>query len=49
MTLRRVEPGQWVALGSTRQSRSSEQTGIVYKTGKTSNTVNSWEVRVDLM
>ena len=49
MTLRRVEPGQWVALGSTRQSRSSEQTGIVYKTGKTSSRANSWEVRVDLM
>ena len=49
MTLRRVEPGQWVALGSTRESRSGEQTGIVYKSGQSSNSVNSWEVRVDLM
>jgi len=49
MTLRRVEPGQWVSLGSTRQSRSGEQTGIVYQTGQDSNSVNSWEVRVDLM
>lgn len=49
MTLRRVEPGQWVALGSTRQSHSGAQTGIVYKTGNTGNRVNSWEVRVDLM
>jgi hypothetical protein len=49
MTLRRVEPGQWVSLGSTRQSRSGEQMGIVYQTGQDSNSVNSWEVRVDLM
>jgi hypothetical protein len=49
MTLRRVEPGQWVALGSTRQSRSGQQTGIVYHTGQNSNSVTSWEVRVDLM
>lgn len=49
MTLRRVEPGQWVALGSTRQSQSGVKTGIVYRTGKTGNSVNSWQVRVDLM
>jgi hypothetical protein len=49
MTLRRVEPGQWVSLGSTRQSRSGGQSGIVYQTGQASNSVNSWEVRVDLM
>lgn len=49
MTLRRVEPGQWVALGSSRESRSGEQTGIVYKSGKSRSSTNSWEVRVDLM
>lgn len=49
MTLRRVEPGQWVSLGSTRQSRSNTQTGFVYQTGQSGNRVNSWEVRVDLM
>jgi len=49
MTLRRVEPGQWVALGSTRQSHSGVETGIVYKTGETGNSANSWQVRVDLM
>ncbi|TGN38679.1 type II and III secretion system protein [Marinobacter confluentis] len=49
MTLRRVEPGQWVSLGSTRQSRSGSQAGIVYQTGQNSSSVNSWEVRVDLM
>jgi hypothetical protein len=49
MTLRRVEPGQWVSLGSTRQSRSGQQTGIVYQTGQKGSSANSWEVRVDLM
>jgi hypothetical protein len=49
MTLRRVEPGQWVSLGSTRQSRSGTQTGIVYQTGQSGNSISSWEVRVDLM
>lgn len=49
MTLRRVEPGQWVSLGSTRQSQSGQQTGIVYQTGKNSSRNNTWEVRVDLM
>ena len=49
MTLRRVEPGQWVSLGSVRQNSSGQQAGIVYQTGQNSNSVNSWEVRVDLM
>lgn len=49
MTLRRVEPGQWVALGSTRQSRSGQQAGIVYQTGQNSSSTDSWEVRVDLL
>ncbi len=49
MTLRRVKPGQWVALGSTRQSPSGQQTGIVYQTGQNSNSTTSWEVRVDLL
>lgn len=49
MTLRRVEPGQWVSLGSTRESRSGKQTGIVYQTGQDSRSANTWEVRVDLM
>jgi len=49
MTLRRVEPGQWVSLGSVRQSTSGEHTGIVYQTGQNNNSARSWEVRVDLM
>ena len=49
MTLRRVEPGQWVSLGSTRQSLSGQQTGIVYQTGQNGSSANLWEVRVDLM
>lgn len=49
MTLRRVEPGQWVSLGSTRQSQSGQQSGIVYQTGQDSSRANTWEVRVDLM
>ncbi|MDI9244220.1 secretin [Marinobacter sp. CHS3-4] len=49
MTLRRVEPGQWVSLGSVQESRSGSQAGIVYQTGQSGNQSTSWEVRVDLL
>lgn len=49
MTLRRVEPGQWVSLGSTRQSLSGQQSGFVYQTGQNGSQANIWEVRVDLL
>jgi type II/III secretion system protein len=49
MTIRRVEPGQWVSLGSTRQTVSGQQSGIVYSTGQDSKNSTSYEVRVDLL
>lgn len=49
MTLRRVEPGQWVALGSMRQSSAESRTGIVYQSGQNRDGANAWEVRVDLL
>lgn len=49
LTLRRVEPGRWVSLGSVQQSRSSSQSGIVYQTGSNSSESNEWQVRVDRM
>ncbi len=49
MTLRRVEPGQWITLGSVRQSRSGDSAGIVYQTGSNSQQNQTWQVRVDVM
>ena len=49
MTLRRVEPGQWVSLGSVSRSQSGSQSGIVYQTGQSGSQSTQWEVRVDLM
>mgnify|MGYP005842192403 CR=1 FL=1 len=49
MTIRRVQPGQWVSLGGSRQDQSSERSGILYQTGKNSSSTHSWEVRIDLL
>lgn len=49
MTIRRVEPGQWVELGSTRQRRAGEQSGITYQTGGNSRENQTFEVRIDVL
>ncbi|MBE0486688.1 secretin N-terminal domain-containing protein [Marinobacter sp.] len=49
MTIRRVEPGQWVSLGGTRTSNSQRQDGITYRvTGNRSENL-SVDVRVDIL
>lgn len=49
MTIRRVEPGQWVSLGGTRTSSSQRQDGITYRvTGNRSENL-SVDVRVDIL
>lgn len=49
MTIRRVEPGEWVELGSTRERRAGEQSGIVYQTSGNSRQNQTFEVRVEVL
>jgi len=49
MTIRRVEPGDWVELGSTRQRRAGEQSGITYQTGGSSRDNQTFEVKVEVL
>ncbi|MEX0604682.1 MAG: secretin [Marinobacter sp.] len=49
VTIRRVEPGQWVELGSTTTSSASSRTGITYEVGGSRQQSQSFEVRVDVM
>lgn len=48
MTIRRVEPGEWIELGSTRERRVGEQSGITYQTGGNSQQNQTFEVRVEV-
>lgn len=49
MTIRRVEPGEWVELGSTRQQRVGEQAGITYQTGNSQRQNQTFEVKVEVL
>ncbi|WP_152205396.1 secretin [Marinobacter changyiensis] len=49
MTIRRVEPGQWVKLGSTETSSAGSRSGILYDVGGSRVQSQSFEVRVDIM
>ncbi len=49
MTIRRVEPGEWVELGSTRERRAGERSGIVYQTSGNSRQNQTFEVRVEVL
>ncbi|MGM0768726.1 MAG: secretin N-terminal domain-containing protein [Pseudomonadota bacterium] len=48
MTIRRVEPGEWVELGSTRSRQAGTQSGITYQVGGNERENQTFEVRVDL-
>jgi hypothetical protein len=49
MTIRRVEPGQWVSLGGTRTRQSVTRDGITYRvTGNASDNQSS-EIKVDVL
>lgn len=49
MTIRRVEPGEWVELGSTRERRAGNQSGITYQTGGDNRRNQTFEVRVEVL
>ena len=48
MTIRRVKPGEWVELGSTRERRVGDQGGITYQTSGNSQQNQTFEVRVEV-
>ena len=49
VTIRRVEPGQWVSLGSTATHSSQERSGITYQVNSSRSDNRSFEVRVDIL
>ncbi|PPI83374.1 secretin [Marinobacter maroccanus] len=49
VTIRRVEPGQWVSLGSTATRSTQERSGITYQVNSSRSDNRSFEVRVDLL
>lgn len=49
VTIRRVEPGQWVSLGSTSTKSTSEQSGIAYSVKSSRSDNRSFEVKVDVI
>ncbi len=49
VTIRRVEPGQWVSLGSTATRSSQEHSGITYQVNSSHSDNRSFEVRVDIL
>jgi type II secretory pathway component GspD/PulD (secretin) len=49
VTIRRVEPGQWVSLGSTATRSSQERSGITYQVNSSRSENRSFEVRVDIL
>ena len=49
MTIRRVEPGQWVSLGGTSTSQSHRQDGITYRVAGNRSENQSVDVKVDIL
>lgn len=49
VTIRRVEPGQWVSLGSTSTQASGQQSGITYHVNSNRAENRSFEVKVDIL
>ena len=49
MTIRQVEPGQWVSLGGVDHSESRENTGIVYRVNSSESRTSEIRVRVDIL
>lgn len=49
MTIRRVEPGEWVELGSTRERSAGSQSGITYQTSGDSRRNQTFEVMVEVL
>lgn len=49
VTIRRVEPGQWVSLGGTSTSQSHRQDGITYRVTGNRSENQSVDVKVDIL
>jgi len=49
VTIRRVEPGQWVSLGSTSTESTHKQSGIAYSVKSSRSDNRSFEVKVDIV
>lgn len=49
VTIRRVEPGQWVSLGSTSTESTSRQSGITYSVKSSRSDNRSFQVKVDVV
>ncbi|MBJ6136724.1 secretin N-terminal domain-containing protein [Marinobacter litoralis] len=49
MTIRRVQPGQWVSLGGTRTQETRQQNGILYRVNSKRADNQSVEVKVDVL
>ncbi|MCL1486935.1 MAG: secretin [Marinobacter sp.] len=49
MTIRQVQPGQWVSLGGVDRSESREKSGIVYQVNSSENRSSEIRVRVDIL
>ncbi|KMQ76538.1 secretin N-terminal domain-containing protein [Marinobacter subterrani] len=49
VTVRRVEPGQWVTLGSTATSATRERSGITYQVNSSRSDNQRFEVKVELL
>jgi len=49
VTTRRVEPGQWVSLGSTSTRSTRKQSGIGYSVNSSRSDNRSFEVKVDVI
>jgi hypothetical protein len=49
MTIRQVQPGQWVSLGGVDRSASRENSGIVYRVNSSENRSSEIRVRVDIL
>jgi hypothetical protein len=49
MTIRQVQPGQWVSLGGVDRSESRENSGIMYQVNSSENRTSEIRVRVDIL
>lgn len=49
VTLRRVEPGEWVSLGSTSTQANGQQSGITYSVSSSRAENRSFDVKVDIL
>lgn len=49
VTIRRVEPGQWISLGSTSTRSNRSESGITYSVKSSQSDNRSFEVKVDVI